>query len=295
MGGGGKIGDPKDMALGAVFQCAEAASLGMPFEVWKTRMGRFREEGNIEALRQIYKNDGLGGFWKGTSAKMVESALKGAILLYAKEAILMGASQQGISPGLSGVLAGAGGGICQVSVMGPCTFLVTAVVTAKPGDNVSVMGKAADVWRTKGILGFYPGGVALAFRQASNWASRQGFTEAIREQVKVMRYKGPTDKPDAYKAYKLTKVDEVVSGICGGVLSTWNQPFEVARIQQQGAAAAGEKELGMVGTMSKIVAESGPTALFKGIVPRMCLGAWQTLFMVTFAKMAKEKIDEYTK
>ena len=37
--------DPKWQALrmGATLQCVEAATLGMPFEVWKTRMGRFRE------------------------------------------------------------------------------------------------------------------------------------------------------------------------------------------------------------------------------------------------------------
>ena len=34
MGGGGKIGNPKDLATGAVLQCVEAATLGMPFEVW---------------------------------------------------------------------------------------------------------------------------------------------------------------------------------------------------------------------------------------------------------------------
>jgi hypothetical protein len=82
--------------------------------------------------------------------------------------------------------------------MGPCTFLVTAVVT---GDkNMSVVKKAAEVWHAKGIKvrplvrprqrrvsrgspscdgmgwgcqGFYPGGTAIAFRQATNWASRQ--------------------------------------------------------------------------------------------------------------------------
>ena len=128
MGGGGKIGDPKDMATGAVLQCIEAASLGMPFEVWKTRMGRFRNEGNLEAIRAILAKDGVGGFWKGTGAKMVESASKGAILLYAKEAILMGMETGSFSPGVSGICAGAGGGLAQVSVMGPCTFLVTAVV-----------------------------------------------------------------------------------------------------------------------------------------------------------------------
>jgi len=46
-------------------------------------------------------------------------------------------------------MAGAGGGVCQVVVMGPCTFLVTAVVT---GDkNVSVAQKTKEVWAAKGI------------------------------------------------------------------------------------------------------------------------------------------------
>lgn len=34
-------------------------------------------------------------------------------------------------------------------VMGPCTFLVTAVVTG--GKDVSVTQKAAEVWNAKGI------------------------------------------------------------------------------------------------------------------------------------------------
>ena len=35
---------------GAVLQCAEAITLGMPFEVWKTRMGRFRSETTMESF-----------------------------------------------------------------------------------------------------------------------------------------------------------------------------------------------------------------------------------------------------
>ena len=30
--------------------------------------------------------------------------------------------------------------------------------------------------KTKGVRGFYAGGSAVALRQASNWASRAGFT-----------------------------------------------------------------------------------------------------------------------
>lgn len=281
MGGGGKIGDPKDMALGAGLQCMEAATLGMPLEVWKTRMGRFRNEGTFEAFSNVYKRGGVGAYWQGLSAKLFESATKGAILLYAKEGILQSMESSGFSSTESGICAGAGGGVAQVSVMGPCTFLVTCVVT---GDkNMSVTKKIRDVWTQKGVKGFYPGGVALTFRQASNWASRQGITEFVRSRVAVINH----GKLDA----KLTKAEEICCGITGGALSTWNQPFEVARIQAQAAAGAGEKSLSMTAVLSKIVKEDGVGGLFKGIIPRIGLGVWQTLFMVTGAKMVKEALQ----
>lgn len=83
-------------------QCAEAATLGMPFEVWKTRMGRFRQETTLQAFRNVYRDGGIGAFWRGTSAKMVESASKGAILLYAKEAIATSMLSAGVGVTLTG-------------------------------------------------------------------------------------------------------------------------------------------------------------------------------------------------
>jgi len=51
-------------------------------------MGRFRHETTVEAFKNVYKHGGgYSAFWRGTSAKMVESATKGAILLFSKEAI----------------------------------------------------------------------------------------------------------------------------------------------------------------------------------------------------------------
>ena len=60
--------------------------------------------------------------------------------------------------------------------MGPCTFLVTALVT-NTGEKKSVGSIINTAWTKNGIKGFYPGGTAIAFRQATNWASRQGFTD----------------------------------------------------------------------------------------------------------------------
>jgi hypothetical protein len=82
---------------------------------------------------------------------------------------------------------------------------------------------------------------------------------------------------------KLTKSEEVGAGIVGGTLACWNHPFEVARIEAQARAAAGQPALSMPAVMRMVVAESGVTGLFTGLVPRVMLGIWQTLFMVTGA------------
>mmetsp|Transcript_20036 Transcript_20036/g.43288 ORF Transcript_20036/g.43288 Transcript_20036/m.43288 type:complete len:286 (+) Transcript_20036:85-942(+) len=270
----------KDLRNGAILQCAEAITLGMPFEVWKTRMGRFRDETTMQSLRHIYKANGLGGFWKGSGPKMIESASKGAVLLYAKEVINDGCANAGVGKTASGFLAGAGGGVCQTVVMGPCTFLVTAVVTGAQGNSVSA--QAAKTWREKGVLGFYPGGIAIAFRQASNWASRQGFTEAVRGRLRLFFYNDSTAK--------LSLGQEALSGMIGGMLSCWNHPFEVARIEMQARAVAGEGYMSMTQVFSAVYAEYGLAGLFKGVIPRMGLNIWQTLFMVTGATLIKERL-----
>jgi len=279
--GGGGSGGWKDLVNGAVLQCVEAATLGMPFEVWKTRMGRFRTESTAQAFVNVYKNGGVTAFWAGLSPKLVESASKGAVLLWSKELLKDSALSLGISPTMAGFLAGAGGGVCQVTVMGPCTFLVTAVVTAK-GD-MTTSQRIRSVWAKDGIKGFYPGGVAIAFRQATNWASRQGFTDATRQFFKKVFYK---DDPKA----KLTVPEEALAGIIGGTLACWNHPFEVARIEMQARSVAGQEKMGMIQVFKHVVKENGIAGLFKGIIPRVGLGIWQTLFMVTGATLIKERL-----
>lgn len=124
----------------------------------------------------------------------------------------------------------------------------------------------------RGISGFYQGGTALMLRQGSNWASRQGFTDAIRSQF-LKRHSEPNPK--------LSAGEESLAGVIGGALSTWNQPFEVLRIEAQAAAAKGLPTRNIVATARDIIAENGVSGLFQGIIPRMGLCVAQTLFMVT--------------
>ena len=76
-----------------------------------------------------------------------------------------------------------------------------------------------------------------------------------------------------------------------GTLACWNHPFEVARIQMQAAASAGEKHQSMMEVFRTVIKHEGVGGLFTGIVPRVFLGIWQTLFMVTGAKLVKRALD----
>lgn len=199
-------------------------------------------------------------------------SLIGGILLFAKDGIIRFSKTVGLSDVLAGLVGGFGGGVAQVVVLGPCTYLVTAAVA---GDkNMSLGQRISDTFSKRGISGFYQGGTALMLRQGctltysliytftysyilgSNWASRQGITDFVRNQFKN-NHKDP-------KNAKLSVTEEALSGIVGGALSTWNQPFEVMRIEAQAAAAKGMAPKNIFETTSSIVKENGVSGLFKG-------------------------------
>ena len=74
------------------------------------------------------------------------------------------------------------------------------------------------------------------------------------------------------------------------MLSCWNHPFEVARIEMQARAVAGEPYLSMVGVFRQVAGQYGVRGLFQGVLPRMGLSMWQTLFMVSGASYIKEHL-----
>jgi hypothetical protein len=135
----------------------------------------------------------------------------------------------------------------------------------------------------KGLAGFYPGGSAIALRQCTNWASRQGFTEAVRDRFKLA-FHGSRDA-------KLTKTQEVGAGIVGGTLACWNHPIEVVRIEAQASSFAGAAPRSVPAILSDIVRAQGVGGLFKGIVPRVFLGCWQTICMVTGYKLLVDALN----
>jgi hypothetical protein len=265
---------------GITLSCLSTITLGQPFEVWKTRMGRQRAETTAQAFWQIMRSGGVRAFYKGTGPKLVESATKGGVLLVTKDAMETSLEKAGAASTTAAFVGGAFGGVTQTIVMGPCTFLVTALVLGnnKHDTASSVMWRT---WLTKGLAGFYPGGSAIAARQASNWASRAGFTEAVRMRIARVVH------GDA-KA-RLSISEECAAGIIGGVLSCWNHPFEVARIEMQARALHGEQHQSMLQVLRSVHAEHGLQGLFQGLLPRMGTNVWLTLFMLSGANIVMKQ------
>jgi hypothetical protein len=66
---------------------------------------------------------------------------------------------------------------------------------------------------------------------------------------------------------KLSIAEEALAGTIGGALSTWNQPFEVMRIEAQSNTTKGNAPVGIVQTCRNIVQSSGYGGLFAGMFP----------------------------
>ena len=110
----------------------------------------------------------------------------------------------------------------------------------------------------------------------------------------------------------LSAVEKIASSTIGGALATWNQPIEVVRVevscfgirvkngrlihgsilqmQSMSKAAANSNrpaKLTILNTLAFIYKENGIKGLYRGVTPRIALGIWQTVCMVSFADYVK--------
>ncbi|KAI7866004.1 mitochondrial carrier domain-containing protein [Spinellus fusiger] len=277
-----------NLALGAALNLFEVSSLGQPFEVLKTQMAANRSQSIGTAFRSVWQRGGVRGFYQGLIPwAWIEASTKGAVLLFTASEAEYYARAAGASPFLAGIFGGMAGGIAQAySTMGFCTFMKTVEVTRhKSGAHVSTFRIAADIYKKEGFMGINKGVNAVAVRQCTNWASRFGITRFTQDYIIKSRY---GDSPDAH--LQATALDKALASIVGGSLSCWNQPIEVIRIEMQSQVErpGRPKNLTIVTAFKYIYAEHGAKGLFKGVVPRIGLGVWQTMCMVALGDYFKE-------
>jgi Mitochondrial carrier protein len=133
------------------------------------------------------------------------------------------------------------------------------------GKQESTMAIIRRVISEKGIGGMYSGGGAMCLRQATNWASRSGFTEIARSVFKLQQF---------------GILGEIASGTIGGVGSCWNTPIETIRVVNHRDVSKGLEPKAMSEYWNDILEEGGYPGLFRGITPRAVQAVWQTVFLV---------------
>lgn len=281
-----------NILLGAGLNLAEVSTLGQPLEVVKTTIAANRSFSLLQATRHVWSRGGVLGFYQGLIPwAWIEASTKGAVLLF----VSAEAEYRLRSTGLSGFVAGMGGGVAgglaqAYLTMGFCTCMKTVEITrAKQavlaGAQQTSLQVFRDIFRREGIRGINKGVNAVAIRQMTNWGSRFGFLRLAEDGIKSVTGKGADDK--------LNAVEKIAASTIGGGLSAWNQPIEVIRVEMQSKTADPNrpKNLGVFSAAKYIYANNGINGLYRGVLPRVGLGVWQTVFMVAFGDMFKKILN----
>jgi len=254
-------------------------------------MAANRSQSMWQACKTVWSRGGVSGFYQGLIPwAWIEASTKGAVLVFTASEVESASNAAGINPAIGGLLGGMTGGVAQAyATMGFTTCMKTAEITraktaatgVKPPSTWAVF---ADIYRREGLAGVNKGVNAVAVRQCTNWGSRMGFARLAEDLIKKVKGKGENDK--------LTPVDKIVASSVGGALATWNQPIEVIRVEMQsmakGAASANRPaKLTILNTLNYIYKENGIKGLYRGVTPRIGLGIWQTICMVSLADYVK--------
>ncbi|KAJ6509402.1 mitochondrial carrier domain-containing protein [Mycena vitilis] len=281
-----------NIAVGGIMNMFEVTTLGQPLEVLKTQMAANRAQPMMQAWKTVWSRGGVAGFYQGLIPwAWIEASTKGAVLVFTASEIETATLGMGVSPAVAGLLGGMSGGVAQAyATMGFTTCMKTAEITRQKTAATGVKPPStwalfADMYRREGLAGVNKGVNAVAVRQCTNWGSRMGFARLAETGIRKVRgvsdtgYLGPMDK--------------ILASSIGGALATWNQPIEVVRIEMQSMAKDAAKnpnrpaKLTVFNTLGFVYKESGLKGLYRGVTPRIGLGVWQTICMVSLTDYVK--------
>ena len=213
----------------------------------------------------------------------IEASTKGAVLLFVASEAEYRAKTFGAGNFVGGITGGMVGGLAQAyATMGFCTCMKTVEITqhklaATGVKPPSTWATFADIYRKEGIRGINKGVNAVAIRQVTNWGSRFGLSRAAEQGIRRTTGKEHGEK--------LNNLEKITASALGGGLSAWNQPIEVIRVEMQSKKDDPNrpKNLTVGKTFKYIYGQNGLKGLYRGVAPRIGLGVWQTICMVSLS------------
>ncbi|TRY96763.1 hypothetical protein DNTS_014489 [Danionella cerebrum] len=228
-------------AAGAVSRTCTA-----PLDRLKVLMQVHGSQGNMcimSGLAQMIKEGGMRSLWRGNGINIIKIAPETALKFMAYEQIkrLMGTSQEtlGITERF---VAGSLAGVIAQSTIYPMEVLKTRLALRKTGQYKGISDCAKQILKTEGMSAFYRGYVPNML----GIIPYAGIDLAIYETLKnswLQRYGAEGVDPGV-----------LVLLACGTVSSTC-------------ATVEGSPQLTMSGLFKQIVANEGPTGLYRGLTP----------------------------
>lgn len=255
---------PVVSAAAGFFAGATEAAITMPFDTVKTYCQVQKSTSGISPIagaRDIYSLRGVGGFYFGLPAVLVQVAGKGAIRWSAFEQFKLALQKAGAPTASVDLCAGIGAGFTEAFLWTTPTerMKVLRQNDIRSGLNryASLPSAVRTVAKEHGVRGLYAGIGACGIRQASGVGIRFGIYGRVKSAI-------TSDPPQLWQS-------AVAGGITGCVSTTLNHPIDFAktRIEAQDGASQAKEYTGTFQCIRTVVRQEGIRALYRGIAPRM--------------------------
>ncbi|CAF1109274.1 unnamed protein product [Rotaria magnacalcarata] len=240
-----------------------------PLDLIKTRMqNQSKIAGQPAAYKNIldcavktFRGGGLIGMYRGSAVNILLITPEKAIKLVANDGFRhLLKTKDGSLPVHRQILAGAGAGTCQIVITTPMELLKIQRQMAKSKDSTqspNARQLALQLYREKGVLGLYQGVGATFTRDVV-------FSMMYFPLFAYFNDKGKTPNNNQVPFYH-----SFASGIVAGAISAFlATPLDVVKTRLQ-TLEYKSRYSGMVDCASKIVAEEGASAFFKGSLLRV--------------------------
>ncbi|KAE9542989.1 hypothetical protein AGLY_002900 [Aphis glycines] len=238
-----------------------------PTEYVKTQIqldekaGARKYNGIMDCVKKTVKSHGVFGLYRGLSVLLYGSIPKSAVRFGAFEALSTQIGGNGELTATQRVLCGLGAGVSEaILAVTPMETVKVKFINDQRLEKPRFKGffhGTSIIIREQGISGVYQGLMPTILKQGTNQAIRFYVMGALKN-----LYKG--DDPNK----PVPKLLVGVFGMAAGAASVYgNTPLDVVKTRMQGLEA--HKYKSTVDCMLQIWKKEGPTAFYKGTVPRL--------------------------
>ncbi|KAJ2699754.1 mitochondrial ornithine carrier protein [Coemansia sp. IMI 203386] len=281
-----KPGGLEDLAFGSL-----AGMMGKfveyPFDTVKVRLQTSESQvfsGTIDCLRQTFRNEGFGGFYRGLTSPLVGAMAENAIAFYAYNRIQsmirqITNTQELALPHLF-LSGGASGAICAF-VISPvelvkCKLQVENVQgygqqTVKTARFTGPMSVVAHLLRTEGVAGLYRGIGPTVARESLGVGFWFGAYELVCRQILASRRQSKDDPLPPKDVLGPGSI--ILAGGCAGIAyNLTSYPIDVVKsfiqtsdVRSAGAIQPDAKSPTIASTIRTVYARGGIPAFYRGL------------------------------